>query len=335
MEPTINVDSNNLTFVGHKYELESFEEIVKEGLLNKKKYLSCQFLYDEVGSQLFEKITELPEYYVTRCERAILEEHSEEIAKKFSGKDPVIIELGSGSSTKTKLLLDAFFQSKKQVHYVPIDISESILKESAEKLLKQYDNIKITANCGLYQQGISYVASNYSDKSKLILFLGTSIGNFSRSEAVEFLCEIRKLMQPDDRLLIGIDLRKEKSVVEKAYNDSQKVTSSFNLNLLDRINRELGGNFVKEQFEHIAMYQEDEGKINMFLRSLQDQKVHISFFNSDVFFIKGELIHTENSVKYSKLEIDSLAFQSGFSIETMWFDPTHKFSLSLFAPEEN
>jgi len=307
-----------------------------EGLTKAEKTFPCKFFYDEKGSEIFEKITELPEYYPTRCERQIIVDFSEEIAA-ICGQNSVVVELGSGSSSKTKILLEAFMKQYGRIHYVPIDISAEFLEKTSVELLKQYpETLRVTAVPGLYQKGIQYIKNSpeFRNKVKLVCFFGSSIGNFTREEAKEFLRDIGKGMGPNDKLLIGIDLKKEIPVLEAAYNDSQGVTADFNLNLLHRINKELGGNFQLEKFEHRSVWNEKEGRIEMRIYSKEKQTVNVSTIPLDIQFSEGEFIHTENCYKYSHEDIKDLASGSGFQIEKKWLDNTNRFSLSIFSKLE-
>lgn len=314
--------------------LPNFRESVLEGLSQPlgKKQLPCRFFYDSVGSELFEEITKLKEYYPTSCEQQLLQFEANYLAN-YCPPDTILIELGSGSSTKTRIILDAFIKRNGIAHYFPIEISQSILEESCYQLLQEYDSLQIVANNGLYQQGLEYISDHYSNRPKLILFLGGSIGNFTRNEAIQFLREISIILSPKDRVLIGIDIRKDKAIIEPAYNDSKGITAKFNLNLLERINRELGGKFDISLFEHVATYLEEEGLIQMELRSLEKQKIRIDSLQMEVEFEEGETIHTENSFKYSLVEIIKLASKSNFSIHNLWMNGY--FSLCLFQLKNN
>eukprot|EP01118_Nematostelium_gracile_P019992 TRINITY_DN9522_c0_g1_i1.p1 TRINITY_DN9522_c0_g1~~TRINITY_DN9522_c0_g1_i1.p1 ORF type:complete len:335 (-),score=98.93 TRINITY_DN9522_c0_g1_i1:23-1027(-) len=307
----------------------SLGEEVKVGLISDAKTLPCKFFYDEKGSQIFEKITETEEYYPTRCEREILIHQAAEIAN-CCDQDTIVIELGSGSSSKTRILLEAFMHRHGTIDYVPIDISADFLRSTAVDLLERYpEKLRVAAVAGLYQDGLRYIKTSdlFTNKKKLICFLGGSIGNFDRKEAAQFLREIAETMNPCDRILIGIDLKKDEKTLEAAYNDSAGVTADFNLNLLARINRELNANFDLTKFRHKAIWNHDEGRIEMRIYSNEDQIVQIP--NHNIHFKAEEYIHTENSYKYSKIEIATLAQASGFYVEKQWLDSAEKFSLSI------
>ncbi len=319
-----------LTTTDNEVFINNFSEDVKSGLTSKSKYLPFVYFYDHIGSQLFEKICELPEYYLTRTETDILETNADDIASQFS-KKTVLVELGSGSSTKTRILIEALLERQSLASYTPIDVSLQMLEESSYSLLEAYPNLEINAIAAKYNEGIDHLNIR-KDQQNLITWLGSSIGNFERSEVTTLLQHIQETMHPDDRFLVGIDLQKDKTVIENAYNDAQGITAEFNLNLLTHVNRELGGNFDIENFGHKAIYNEEIGRIEMYLISHIDQKVFISELDLKVSFTANETIHTENSFKYSLGDIDMLAEETGLYVEQQWFDAERLFSLNLFAP---
>ncbi len=310
--------------------INNFSEDVKTGLTSESKYLPFVYFYDHIGSQLFEQICELPEYYLTRTEADILKINVDNIASQFSEKT-VLVELGSGSSTKTRILIEAFLERQSLAHYTPIDVSHQMLEESSYSLLEAYPDLEINAIAARYNEGIDHL-NIQTDQQNLITWLGSSIGNFERSEIATLLRHIQEIMLPNDRLLVGIDLQKDKSIIENAYNDTQGITAEFNLNLLTHVNRELGGNFDLENFGHKAIYNEEIGRIEMYLISHIDQKAFVSELDLEVSFRANETIHTENSFKYSLGDIDTLAEETGLYVEQQWFDAERLFSLNLFAP---
>ncbi|MEE9189829.1 MAG: L-histidine N(alpha)-methyltransferase [Candidatus Neomarinimicrobiota bacterium] len=310
--------------------INKFSGDVKAGLTSEPKYIPFVYFYDHIGSQLFEKICELPEYYLTRSETNILKTNVNDIVFQFP-KETALVELGSGSSTKTRILIEAFLQHQGLACYTPIDVSRQMLEESSHALLKSYPDLEITAIAARYNEGLHQL-NMQTKQQKLIIWLGSSIGNFDRLEVTTFLQRIQKEMFHRDRLLIGIDLRKDRTIIENAYNDTQGVTAEFNLNLLTHVNRELGGNFNLKNFYHQAIYNEEIGRIEMYLVSNSDQKVFISELDLEVSFAANETIHTENSFKYSLDEINMLAEQTGLYVEQQWFDSERLFSLNLFAP---
>jgi dimethylhistidine N-methyltransferase len=310
--------------------LASFAEEVSNGLTAVPKTLPCRFLYDETGSQLFEEICDLPEYYLTRVEREILRERADQIAACFDG--PITLcELGSGSSSKTRLLIEALLQAHGRLRYVPVDISRSILEESASDLLDRYGALEVMAIASEYQEGLRQVG-NHTERPKLVAWLGSSIGNLEREPAAEFLRGVRAVLTPADRMLVGIDLRKQAKVLEAAYDDAAGVTARFSLNLLDRMNRELDANFDKRSFHHQAVYKEAEGRVEIRVVSRERQRVLLDALDLEVDFEAGEGIYTEDAYKYSLAEIDGLAESAGFSVAQRWLDSEGRFSLNLLAP---
>ena len=330
MSTTSIEDRFTLTTTDNDIFINNFSDDVKKGLTSEFKYLPFVYFYDHIGSQLFEKICEVPEYYLTRTETDILEANANDIASKFTEKT-VLVELGSGSSVKTRILIEAFLERQSLAHYIPIDVSHQMLEESSCSLLEKYPDLEINAIVAKYNEGIDQL-NIQTDQQNLITWLGSSIGNFDKSEVTTLLQHIQGIMLPNDRFLIGIDLQKDKTILENAYNDAQGVTAEFNLNLLTHVNRELGGNFNLEDFDHQAIYNEEIGRIEMYLVSNLDQKVFISELDLEVSFKENETIHTENSFKYSLDGIDMLAEETGLYVEQQWFDSERLFSLNLFAP---
>lgn len=325
---------------------EDLADAVRSGLGHENKTLPCRFFYDEEGSRIFEQICDLPEYYPTRTERQILADNADELAALF--EDPtLLVELGSGSSTKTRLVIEAFLRRHGELRYVPVDISRSILEESALELLARYPALEVTAIAAEYHHGLRKLrARNFTQKSvrqselksehkferKLILWLGSSIGNFSPDAAESFLRRVHQSMAAGDRLLVGMDLRKEPRVLERAYDDSDGVTAKFNKNLLRRINRELGADFDLESFDHRSVWNDDDGRVEMHLQSKGEQVVAIEDLDMQIRFDKGETIHTECSYKYSLEQIEEMGARSGYRLERQWLDTGERFSVNLFAP---
>jgi dimethylhistidine N-methyltransferase len=309
---------------------DSFADAVRAGLTGERKTLPYRFLYDEAGSELFEEICELPEYYLTRTEREILEERVGEIAAAFSG--PITLaELGSGSSSKTRLLIEALLRAHGRLRYVPVDISRGMLKRSAFELLERYEALEVRAFAGEYRDGLRHVQSENA-RPKLVVWLGSSVGNLTREEATDFLAGVRGAMNGADRLLIGIDLRKDRWILEAAYDDAAGVTARFTLNLLERINRELGGRFDTGAFQHRAVYLEEEGRVEIQIVSRREQRVAIEALGLEVRFAAGEGIHAENAFKYSADEIAKITGAAGLRVEHTWCDSGERYSLSLLAP---
>ena len=303
--------------------LDEFSADVQKGLSASPKRLSCRFLYDERGSLLFEKICDLPEYYITRTEYSILSRCADEITGLFP-EWISLVELGSGSATKTRILIDAFLCRHDALRYVPVDISSTILEESSLALLEDYPRLQVHAVAAEYEQGLERLKA-LNDRAKLILWLGSNVGNLGREEAAVFLRRVGASMQPRDRLLVGIDLRKDRAVLERAYDDASRVTAAFNLNLLARVNRELGGHFNLKTFRHRATYNAEEGRVEIYLDSLRCQHVAVDRLRMNVPFREGESIHTENSYKYSPEEIEALAHGGGLRVDRQWYDEDRNF----------
>ena len=309
--------------------LNGFADDVKAGLLATPKRLSCRFFYDDHGSKIFEEICALPEYYLTRAEQEILKTNANQIAARLPA-DTTLLELGSGSAIKTRILIEALIGQQGILQFVPIDISPTILEQSARELQQHYPKLEVNPVAAEYREGLVRARQLVSGP-KLILWLGSNIGNFERDDAARFLSQVGRCMSRDDLLLVGVDLRKDKLVLETAYDDPAGVTARFNLNILNRINRDLGGTFDLSRFRHEAIYNDDEGRVEMYLVSDVPQNVSIERLNWSVEIGMDEAIHTENSYKYSLAEIDRLAERSGLSLAEQWFDNRGQFSLNMFS----
>ncbi len=320
------IDSRLKYFKPHATQIEkTFADEISSSMNRDSKFISPKFFYDKKGSDLFEKICTAPEYYPTRTEISILEKLQHELPSFLDG-DFRLVELGSGSSVKTRLLLDAL-SPQNNMEYFPIDISE-ILAESSEQLLRDYENLSITGIIDTYEGGLEFLKT-YDEQKNLIIFLGSSYGNFSPLDGYKFLEKVHSTMKPGDLFLIGLDLIKEKKILESAYNDSQKITAKFNLNVLSRINDELDADFNLNNFSHHAIYNEKDQRIEMYLKSLREQSVVISKSNLQLVLNKDELIHTEHSHKYRLSEIHDLLDDVGFELKHTWLDEKKHFSLSL------
>jgi dimethylhistidine N-methyltransferase len=299
----------------------SFQDDVLRGLTLPQKAIPPKYFYDERGSQLFERICELPEYYPTRTEMALMERHVDEMVTLL-GPDAQLVEFGSGASVKTRLLVDRLEPSL----YVPIDISETALRGACKALALMFPWLNISAVTADFTQPIrlpEFVGIRVH--RKVVYFPGSTIGNFAPDEALEFLKGVRDIVGPGGMLLIGVDLKKDKRVLDAAYDDAQGVTAEFNLNLLHRINRELGGDFQVKRFRHRAYYDERTGRIEMHLESLYRQFVHVAGQRFE--FREGETIHTEISCKYGIDEFQQLASRARFHAEGAWTDPANLFAV--------
>jgi len=327
------LDSKLQYFKPHSSTVQkTFAEEISSSLNRDSKFISPKFFYDKKGSYLFEKICSLPEYYPTRTEINILKKLQAELPL-FLDDSFQLVELGSGTSVKTRLILDIFAKLQAKTEYFPIDISE-ILTESSEQLLKDYDSLHVTGIIDTYEGGLEFL-KNYSNKKNLILFLGSSFGNFTPSEGRDFLRTVHSMMKPADLFLIGLDLVKDKGVLESAYNDSQGVTAKFNLNVLSRINDELDADFNLNDFSHHSVYNTKQQRIEMYLKSMVNQSVVISKSNLLLNLAKDELIHTEHSHKYRLDQIHNLLSGVGFEIKHTWLDDNNYFSLTLISKSQS
>jgi dimethylhistidine N-methyltransferase len=321
------VDSQLRYFKPHATNIEkSFAEEIAFSLNEDSKFISPKFFYDKKGSNLFESICSVPEYYPTRTEISILKKLEHDLPS-YLNENVRLVELGSGASVKTRLILDVFTKLQAKTEYFPIDISE-ILTESSEQLLKDYPTLSITGIIDTYEGGLEFL-QNYDDKQNLIIFLGSSFGNFSPDDGKIFLKKIFSTMKQGDLFLIGLDLVKDKTILESAYDDSQGITAKFNLNVLSRINDELDADFIINNFSHYSVYNENDQRIEMNLKSLIPQSVTIKKSNLSLNLDEGELIHTEYSHKYNPSQIKTLLCDIGFEIKNMWLDDKKYFSLTL------
>ena len=307
---------------------KTFAQELSISIRQKQKAINPKFFYDQKGSQLFEKICVLPEYYLTRTEISILKQIDGKLQSYLDGNFR-LVELGSGSSQKTRLLIDMLTRLQKHVEYFPIDISK-ILKTSSIALQSDYKKLHITGIIDNYENGLEFV-KNYDDMKNLIVFLGSSFGNFDPENGIRFLQKINSSMKKDDLFLVGLDLVKDKNVLRQAYNDSQGITAQFNLNVLSRINSELGGNFDTSKFVHHVVYNENQNKIEIYLRSLSKQTVEIPNADLMLEIDEDELIHTENSHKYTISQIKQMFTITGYQIKDMWNDDNRYYSLVLLS----
>ena len=307
--------------------LTGLAEDVRKGLTAQPKRFLPKYFYDELGSQLFEAICLLPEYYLTRAENEILQKYSDEIVAAVEG-NKTLVEMGSGSASKTRLIIEALLRSQGELLFMPVDISVTALESSSRILLQSYPRLKIEAFAADYFAGLTEVGKKPRRRT-LALFLGSNISNFDPDEAIRFLRAMRKVLHNGDALLLGADLKKDPAVLEAAYNDALGVTSAFNLNVLARINRELGGTFDLYAFRHYAFYNQTAGRIEIYIESLKNQTVRIEKLDLEVSFESGELIHTENSYKYDAAGIAELASATGFAYSRSWFDSQERFSSNL------
>ena len=302
-------------------------EDVRRGLSSKPKRFLPKYFYDQLGSQLFEAICLLPEYYLTRAENEILERYADEIVSSVEG-ETTLLEMGSGSASKTRLIIEALLRKQRELLFIPVDISASALDSSSRILLQSYPQLKVEAYAADYFAGLAELEKQRRSRT-LALFLGSNVSNFDPDEALRFLHALRQVLRAGDALLLGADLKKERRVLEAAYNDALGVTAAFNLNVLARINRELGGNFDLTAFQHRAFYNEPAGRVEIYIESKRAQTVSIGQLEMEVEFAEGEQIHTENSYKYDLPEIEKLAAETGFTRARTWLDSEERFSSNL------
>ncbi len=316
----------------HDFEpvLDDFQTAVVAGLSGGSKSLPCKFLYDEEGSRLFDRICELEEYYPTRTETRILRDYANEISE-LAGSARHLIEFGSGSSIKVRILLNAL---ARPAAYTALDISRDHLLRSAASLAGEYAGLDVIAVCADYTRRFEMPRlAGRPDATRVGFFPGSTIGNFTPEEAVDFLANALDLLDGGD-LLIGVDLKKDAGILNAAYNDSLGVTDAFNLNLLTRINRELGGGFDVTAFTHHAFYNPDQGRVELYIVSGKQQSVRVA--HQEFNFTEGERIHTEYSYKYSVEEFQDLAARAGFRPAQAWVDDNNLFSVHyLRGPDQN
>jgi dimethylhistidine N-methyltransferase len=309
--PLVDLQSDN----------EDFFREISIGLQQPEKTLPCKFLYDEEGSRLFNQICELDEYYPTRTETKILRNHIRKITRAI-GRGCCLVEFGSGTSAKTRLLLEHL---DELASYIPIDISSAQLFDSCQKLAEDFPALEILPVSADYTGSFQLPDRDTSTQKTVAFFPGSTIGNFEPSEALWFLRRVASLCGQNGGLLVGVDLKKDRHILETAYNDRKGVTASFNLNLLARANRELGTDFDLSSFRHQAIYDEALGRIEMRLISLQPQIVRLG--DQEFFFDEDEYITTEYSYKYSLVEFSELAQRAGFEVLNTWTDANKLFSV--------
>jgi dimethylhistidine N-methyltransferase len=310
---------------------KQFAEDVREGLSSEPKYLHSKYFYDEIGDSLFQEIMALEEYYLTDCELEIFNKQKADILYHFYTDKKIfdLIEFGSGDGLKTKVILEHFIEKKIKFNYIPIDISPFILENLSEDLQTKLPELNIHPICDDYFHALEEL-NKVDFNKKIILFLGSNIGNFRGDNAIPFLKHLHADMREGDKLFIGFDLKKDPTVILDAYNDEKGITAEFNYNLLERINKELGGNFDRDSFSHYPTYNPVTGETKSYLVSLKEQSVQIDQLSQSFSFDKWEPVFTEVSQKYSLHDIHHLAEHSGFRIEKNFFDSRNYFTDSLW-----
>jgi len=320
------LNNNNIQFHDLHTSRNEFASDVLSGLGHRPASIPPKYFYDAKGSKLFDAITELPEYYPTRTEVGILLTNAAQIARHV-GTGGLLVEPGGGSCAKVHILLEGL----KPRAYVPMDISKDHLQLAAEELAIAFPWLEIHAACTDYTQEMRLPPS-MPKGTHVAFFPGSSIGNFDPDDAVEFLQAIAELVGPGGYLLIGVDLKKDKAILEAAYDDSAGITALFNLNLLTHINRELNADFDLSNWRHKALYNDEIGRIEMHLVSQKNQIVNVN--GTSFNFAKGETIHTENSYKYTRDEFITLAAKAGFQSDALWIDENNLFSVHLFRVQD-
>ncbi len=309
-----------------------FAEDVRRGLSSQPKRLPPKYFYDELGSLLFDAICLLPEYYLTRAENEIIERYAGEIVSSVDGHI-TLLEMGSGSASKTKTIVEALLNNQENLLFIPVDISASALESSSRILLQSFPRLRIEAYAAEYFDGLAELRGKRRERT-LALFLGSNISNFGRDEGPKFLRALRDCLHLGDALLLGADLKKDARILEPAYDDALGLTAAFNLNLLARVNRELDADFDLRTFKHHAFYNEEIGRVEIHIESTRHQTVTVGKLNMKVTFAEGERIHTENSYKYDPQGIAQLAADTGFQCARTWLDSEKRFSSNLLLAVE-
>jgi L-histidine Nalpha-methyltransferase len=310
----------------HYQDLNNDGADVIQGLTQNPKSLPPKYFYDDYGSELFEKICDLPEYYPTRTEAWILNQYADEIAQITSCCE--LVELGSGSSTKTQMLLNAYQKIADSCSYLPIDVSGGILKTSVLQLQEKYPDFSIHGLLGTYEQALVHLESNYL-QSRMLFFLGSSLGNFTPAECDSFLNQVSRTLKTGDYFLLGVDLQKPKDILEAAYNDSQEITAAFNLNMLSHLNWRFQGNFDINLFRHEAIYNQADTQIEMYLHCQENHCVSLDILNLNISFQVGESILTEISRKFDLATMQKQLDSKGLKTLKTWTDEKRWFGLIL------
>jgi L-histidine N-alpha-methyltransferase len=299
-------------------------EDVRFGLQQAQKALPPKYFYDDRGSELFDAICDLPEYYLTRTGQALLESTVDDIVA--TARPQELVELGSGASRKTRVLLDVMARTQDEFRYVPMDVSEGMLRQAATALLQDYPRLRIHGVVGDYERHLPHLPDG---DDRLVLFLGSTIGNFDQDQAARFLSSVRQQLKPGEHLLIGVDLVKPIEVLEAAYNDSAGLTAEFNRNVLHVVNRELQAEFDPQAFDHVAFFNRTESRIDMHLRARRAHTVNIGKLEMRIPFRSGETIHTEISRKFTRAEVEALLQAAGFNTQRWYVAPNAYFALAL------
>jgi L-histidine Nalpha-methyltransferase len=322
-EPAIRIDS----YLGEG-EARTLASDARDGLTRSPKELPPKHFYDERGAELFDQICELPEYYPTRTERAILSDSAAHLAT-FTGATE-LVELGSGTATKTRVLLDAMREAGTLERYVPVDVTEAMVRDCATQLTSEYPGLRVHGVVGDFERHLDHVPT--SEGARLVAFLGGTIGNFPPQQRRPFLRQVAQLLGPGDHLLMGTDLVKDPDVLEAAYDDAAGVTAEFNRNVLHVLNRELEADFNPHDFEHVALFDRENEWIEMRLRSRREHTVTVKALELPVHFAAGEEMRTEISAKFTRERVDEDLADAGLQLVQWLTDPQEQFALTLSAP---
>jgi dimethylhistidine N-methyltransferase len=315
-----------MTALSREIAIPEIASEVYEGLTSRPKRLCPKLFYDAAGSALFEEITRLPEYYLTRTEEEILRERADVIMAE-AGDDLTLVELGAGSARKTSVLIGALLRRQRRALYCPIDVSHDALQAASRRLQAGFPGLRVRPVVSDYTSDMEIL--HQLPGRKLVLYIGSSIGNFEPEDALGVLRRIRARLSPGDALLLGVDLRKDAAVLIPAYDDPKGVTERFNKNVLARINRELGGEFDLERFRHRILWNPEASRIEMYLESLIPQAVRVRLLGLKIWFDAGELLHTENSYKYTDDWVLGMLEDGGFALENTWKDARSWFAVHL------
>jgi L-histidine Nalpha-methyltransferase len=311
---------------------ELMKRDVWRGFATTPKQLPPYLLYDEAGSRLYERITDLPEYYLTRAEREILATYADEIVHLAAGPDAHdlrVVELGAGSAVKTELILRAVLRRHGACRYVPVDVSRSAIEQATERMARDLPEVSIEPYVMPHTEAIRRLRRSYG--RDLVLFIGSSVGNFEDEEAVDLLAGVREALGSHASLLLGTDLVKREDVLVRAYDDAAGVTAAFNKNVLERINREMGADFDTKKFRHVARWNQPRSRVEMHLESVVKQSFFIAALEMRVDFEASETIHTESSVKYDVARVRSLLDASGFELRKTFYDKERRFAVHIAA----
>jgi L-histidine Nalpha-methyltransferase len=310
----------------------NFLKDVDIALSSRPKFISSKYFYDEKGSKIFQEIMAMDEYYLTKAEFEIFNLQGDAIAEEIYSDDIEfdLVELGAGDGLKSKLLIRHLLNSNRKFNYRPIDISSSAIEGLSAELKTEFPELAVKAEVGEYFEALKSMSSENENRPKLVLFLGSNLGNFRKENAIAFLKQMKQSMRQGDKILIGIDLQKDPHLIRMAYDDPHGITKRFNLNLLNRINREMNANFNLEQFGHYQSYDPQTGEVRSYIFSKEDQTIHVGALQKEYHFHKWEMMHTEISRKYSLLELDELASICEFDLVSRFIDSNGYFSDTLW-----